>query len=465
MIPPVEITSSSMAQRTLEQTSSAMTAWMLKDIMLYIFSMLSGQDAAQSSRVCRVWKQLIQHESLWNSLLRRDFPYLTPTEPPQLFYQHQHLLNSNITKVIYHTTTIQTNDTTISSLIFTKQKQLVTGSHSNTIKIWDLNTGVCENTLQGYVGKVTSLILTEEGNLIIGSLVGPISIWDLNERVCIHTLRRSRGGVATSLCLALTEGGLLISGCMDGAVRICDLNKGIRKSTFQISGGWITALIATENQIVAGGVDGVIYVWNLNTGVCEKKFQRYRSGISSLAMTEQRWIISGFYDGVIKIWDLNTGDCERTLQGHVSKITSLIPTKQGQLISASLDCTIRIWDLKTYHCIHILQGSDAITSLILTEQGQLISGSAKGKIKIRDFAASSNKVFQELAELFEKGDCKEQTIAMERFLKMPEKHREKIYEELCKILNGRLHGEHAFRNQSSDPKQKAQAIRNYLKKA
>lgn len=64
--PTIQTTTSNMEPATIESLP--------KEIRLFIFSLLNGQDAVQCSRVCKHWKQLVDDESLWQSLLKRDYP-------------------------------------------------------------------------------------------------------------------------------------------------------------------------------------------------------------------------------------------------------------------------------------------------------------------------------------------------------------------------------------------------------
>jgi len=57
------------------------------------------------------------------------------------------------------------------------------GAHSskdNTIRFWDITSGLCVNTLQGHLGEVTSVAVNSTGNLLVScSKDNSNRLWDL----------------------------------------------------------------------------------------------------------------------------------------------------------------------------------------------------------------------------------------------------------------------------------------------
>ena len=56
--------------------------------------------------------------------------------------------------------------------------KFISGSHDQTIKIWDANTGECLKTLEGHSSYVGSVAFSPDGTKIIsGSLDNTVKIW------------------------------------------------------------------------------------------------------------------------------------------------------------------------------------------------------------------------------------------------------------------------------------------------
>ena len=67
-------------------------------------------------------------------------------------------------------------------------KTIVSGSYDNTIKIWDIQSGECLNTLEGHSYSVESVAISPDGKTIVsGSGNGTIKIWDIKSGKLIYT--------------------------------------------------------------------------------------------------------------------------------------------------------------------------------------------------------------------------------------------------------------------------------------
>ena len=97
--------------------------------------------------------------------------------------------------------------------------KIVSGSHDNTIKIWDANTGQCLKTLEGHSLDVNSVAYSPDGTKIIsGSYDNTIKIWDANTGQCIKTLE-GHSNVVISVAFS-PDGTKIISGSWDKTVKI-----------------------------------------------------------------------------------------------------------------------------------------------------------------------------------------------------------------------------------------------------
>ena len=66
---------------------------------------------------------------------------------------------------------------------------VVSASNDKTIKIWDVNTDICLNTLNGHNSYVNSIALTPDGTRIVsGSEDKSVKIWSLQSGSCLKTL-------------------------------------------------------------------------------------------------------------------------------------------------------------------------------------------------------------------------------------------------------------------------------------
>ncbi|KAF9584842.1 hypothetical protein BGW38_004958 [Lunasporangiospora selenospora] len=94
---------------------------------------------------------------------------------------------------------------------------IVTGGLDNTLKIWDVETGECINTLFGHVEGVWSLAF-DKLRIVSGSLDRTIKVWDTESGRCLYTLLGHDGPVT---CVGLGD-TRIVSGSDDGVVFVWD---------------------------------------------------------------------------------------------------------------------------------------------------------------------------------------------------------------------------------------------------
>lgn len=191
------------------------------------------------------------------------------------------------------------------------------------------------------------------------------------------------------------------------------------------------------------------------------------------------------------------------LDEHTDEVTSLI-IFDGKLFSCSKDKTIKVWDLNSKRCLQTLPWNNNAEFLAVFN-GKLYLKHHVGQIEIWDFIAEDHAIFGEIIDLFrtstpkiseeecsscssgdegtgsgsltdiwssdEEIDIRADAVsqAMERFSRMPQKAKNKIYGELHSILglssDDLKNAEYSFLGQhgfGSTPEQKAQAIERYL---
>ena len=86
-------------------------------------------------------------------------------------------------------------------------RRALSGSRDNTLRLWDLETGACLQTLEGHTGWVHSVALTPDGRRALsGSRDNTLRLWDLDTGVCLAGYQ-SRGNVTS---LSANQGGWTI---------------------------------------------------------------------------------------------------------------------------------------------------------------------------------------------------------------------------------------------------------------
>ena len=98
--------------------------------------------------------------------------------------------------------------------------KIASGSYKD-IKIWDMESGVCLQTLNGHLHWVVCLICLPNGHLVSGSRDRSRKVWDLDRGECIQTLTGHSGFI---WCLVLLINGHVASGSENGTIKIWNMH-------------------------------------------------------------------------------------------------------------------------------------------------------------------------------------------------------------------------------------------------
>ncbi|KAJ1819254.1 ubiquitin-binding SDF ubiquitin ligase complex subunit met30, partial [Coemansia sp. RSA 2599] len=78
---------------------------------------------------------------------------------------------------------------------------MITGSLDSTMRVWDIESGECLNTIFGHVEGIWSMTF-DSLRIVSGSNDGSVKIWDTTSHTCLHTFHTSSAAVN---CVALSD--------------------------------------------------------------------------------------------------------------------------------------------------------------------------------------------------------------------------------------------------------------------
>ena len=265
----------------------------------------------QSRFVAEKAKTLMDTNSYLSSLLAIDIlpeEFQNPKRPytPEAEFVLRQSMTSSMAILGSHDASIKTVD------ISSDGHFVLSASADGTIKIWNIHTGNCKQTLQHNTLQdvyVRCAKFSKDDKYVVSALSNnSIMIWDVNSGCCLDTLRGHSNQV------------------------------------------WYAVFNAEGNQIASASVDRTIKIWDVDKDSCFATLIGHKMQVNSVEYNpvDQTRLVSASMDNTIKLWDLNTDSCLRTMIGHTGYVNYAVFSPDGKHIaSASSDSTIRIWDSNT----------------------------------------------------------------------------------------------------------------------
>ena len=260
----------------------------------------------------------------------------------------------------------------ITSIIFSPDGKLIASSSGdNTTKIWNVETGKELHTLSEYSENV---IFSPDGKLLASKSWNTIKLWDIYTGLEVDTFAIPSSYTSYLSRIGFTSDGQFVAVWEDRSqcdqekcallITVWDVLKAEILCTFTIPDSMLTS-ISQDAQFFASLTgdyyqdtqswdDYNIKIWNLQTG---QKMHTF-SGKRFSPYTEQGFItncmafssngkffanLSENYDDTIKscegctikLWDLQTGKELHTLSGHTNKVNFLAFSPDGQFFASS----------------------------------------------------------------------------------------------------------------------------------
>ena len=198
-------------------------------------------------------------------------------------------------------------------------RTIASGSRDDTVRFWDVETGEHIRTLTGHTSVVWSVSFSPDGRtLASGSDDNTVRLWDVATGTPIRTLTGHTGSVE-SVSFS-PDGRTIASGSSDRTVRLWDVETGDAYPHAHRAYGWGLECSLLVPMVALSQV-GVV------TAPCVSGMRR-RASISARSQGIRVWsmsvsfspdgrtIASGSYDNTVRLWDAETGEHIRTLTGH-----------------------------------------------------------------------------------------------------------------------------------------------------
>jgi WD40 repeat protein len=287
-------------------------------------------------------------------------------------------------------------------------RMCVSGEADGVLRLWDLTTGRCLNTLGNHNEAVTALAFTPDGKrLLSASSNGELFLCTVEkgERVRIYDYAIDLG---VTIIRFTPDGRYALYSGWNQVLRRLDLasNKPetVGRLAEKITGVSILpqggkVLIGTEyaenprlrSKVYELLVTSSLGIWDIENGEKVHDFSGFRSSLKGLGVSrdgKRFFTISQSHE--IRIWDLETLECIRSAKVSGGSFDPIEVTSDGQhaVCVGGPERGLQLWDLQTGRCLRTIQENFvSTTSLALTSDGRFsVEATSQGELCLRELA-------------------------------------------------------------------------------
>ena len=295
---------------------------------------------------------------------------------------------------------------------------LASSSKSDTVRLWDVNTGTLLWTFNDdpawrYSAHINSMRFSPDGQTLVSASQAEtrrgnhkfytMGLWDVASGEPLKRLTVQADAVST-LCWS-ADGQTLASASQDGTIQLWDIATSEPLKVLTVQADAVSTLCwSPDGQTLASASqDGTIQLWDVATGLPHHTFTGHTSHVSSLYWRgDGQTLVAGYDDSRVRLWDAVTGMPRHTFVGRTEDGRSLSFSEarrdvslsaDGQLLaSGSDDTTILLWDVATGALRQTFPGhTERVSSLCFSADGRLLaSGSWDKTIRLWDVATGTS---------------------------------------------------------------------------
>lgn len=172
------------------------------------------------------------------------------------------------------------------------------------VKVWQLNSGEILHTLDTGHG-VSSLDISSDGKLIISGGTDTVQIWDAETGRRIKKLKLPKHSSAISVASHVYR-RVLVAGTEYKGIKIWNLETGKLMHTLDHPGRLFSISLSEDGKtMVSGGSDGVLRLWNpTHGGMKSLPFLHGHTGEVSATAVYSNLLIASADQETVRIWNL-----------------------------------------------------------------------------------------------------------------------------------------------------------------
>uniref|UniRef100_A0AAV1VEH6 Lissencephaly-1 homolog n=1 Tax=Peronospora matthiolae TaxID=2874970 RepID=A0AAV1VEH6_9STRA len=265
--------------------------------------------------------------------------------------------------------TLRGHDHNVCGVVFAPDlasDRLYSCSRDNTIKVWELSTGYCVNTLNGGHSDWVRDVAVSDDGLYLASCGNDRSIlfWDLQHMRIVQSIREhehvvetvvfAKTGIQEQVIGRAHAKKLAASGAFTPASENSSHEYNSHEMTSSTAGepsGAVISTAAPSNHrvkfLLSGSRDRTVRLWEAFSGMQLMLFTSHENWVREVRFHPSgKYALSAGEDKTIRVFDIESGRCVRTLdEAHSHFVTCLdVHPSLPLIVSGGIDKIINVWE-------------------------------------------------------------------------------------------------------------------------
>ncbi|MEQ9065523.1 MAG: serine/threonine protein kinase, partial [Gimesia chilikensis] len=240
---------------------------------------------------------------------------------------------------------------------------IISASHDNTVKLWDVETVKAIKTFRGHDSWVQVATLLNDGKWILSaSHDAHTKLWNIAGYAEIRTLigRVLEKHVDAVLDVSFSKDGKhLVTASRDKTAISWDVATGTPEKEFTEGHAFLASsavFLPDRKRLATAAVDNSVRIWDIQTGTEHKRFEHTGRSAAIDVSADSRLLLTGSDTKTVRIWNIETGKLIRELRGHKSEV-SAVAFSDDMRYCASGDARGRcmLWEVASGKLLHRLE--------------------------------------------------------------------------------------------------------------
>ena len=247
------------------------------------------------------------------------------------------------------------------------------------IRIWDLKTNTCINTLESTQSLINAILPISKTRFITCSDDKSIRFWNIHRKQFLMVMRQD----FKIRCLCLLDNDRLLSGCTGGKITLWNLDSlTLIGEPIKAHGGPVTSIVKSKTQnLVISSSGGTVKLWDSNNLILIKVLLEsvYQNMVVNLAFREDESLIGVSKYGDVLTWNISTREfIDKTRIDKISPDDFRLISNDLALITSGENLIIYDLNLKTI--VKVIETGLKVNSVDVFENGDIVSCHRLGAI-------------------------------------------------------------------------------------